>query len=226
MTSWHDTPVELGPSIWNFPPSTEWPQQDIVGRGADLEPATLIQAYRSGVFPMSSANDFPFLSKPAMGWWSPMMRGILPLDQLRITRSMRNSAHKYSVRINTCFERVLRGCAVPNREGGWVTQDIIDAYLTLHNLGWAHSFETFDENGVLIGGLYGVRVNGLFAGESMFHLQRDASKIALMHLVATMRDSGMSLLDVQWLTPHLETLGATEIPRNDYLRRLDEAINP
>ena len=226
MTSWHDTPVELGPSIWNFPPSTEWPQQDIVGRGADLEPATLIQAYRTGVFPMSSANDFPFLSKPAMGWWSPMMRGILPLDQLRITRSMRSSASKYSVRIDTCFERVLRGCAVPNREGGWITTDIIDAYLTLHELGWAHSFETFDENGVLIGGLYGVRVNGLFAGESMFHLQRDASKIALMHLVATMRDSGMSLLDVQWLTPHLETLGATEIPRNDYLRRLDEAVNP
>ena len=106
------------------------------------------------------------------------------------------------------------------------TQDIINAYITLHELGWAHSFETFDENGVLIGGLYGVRVNGLFAGESMFHLKQDASKVALMHLVATMQNSAMSLLDVQWLTPHLETLGATEIPRDDYLRRLDEAVNP
>jgi leucyl/phenylalanyl-tRNA--protein transferase len=115
---------------------------------------------------------------------------------------------------------------VPNREGGWITKDIIDAYITLHELGWAHSFETFDENGVLIGGLYGVRVNGLFAGESMFHLKQDASKVALMHLIATMRNSAMSLLDVQWLTPHLETLGATEIPRDDYLRRLDEAVNP
>jgi len=120
---------------------------------------------------------------------------------------------------------VLRGCAVPNREGGWITKDIIDAYMILHELGWAHSFETFDESGVLIGGLYGVRVNGLFAGESMFHLKRDASKVALMHLVATMHDSAMSLLDVQWLTPHLETLGAMEIPRDDYLRRLGEAVN-
>ncbi|MEI7755900.1 MAG: leucyl/phenylalanyl-tRNA--protein transferase [bacterium] len=222
MTSWQDTPVELGLSIWNFPPATEWPQYDIVGRGADLEPATLIHAYRSGVFPMSS--DMPNRN-PDMGWWSPMMRGILPLNQLRITRSMRNSARKYSVRIDTCFERVLRGCAVPNREGGWITKDIIDAYMILHELGWAHSFETFDESGVLIGGLYGVRVNGLFAGESMFHLKRDASKVALMHLVATMHDSAMSLLDVQWLTPHLETLGAMEIPRDDYLRRLGEAVN-
>jgi leucyl/phenylalanyl-tRNA--protein transferase len=97
--------------------------------------------------------------------------------------------------------------------------------MILHELGWAHSFETFDESGVLIGGLYGVRVNGLFAGESMFHLKRDASKVALMHLVATMHDSAMSLLDVQWLTPHLETLGAMEIPRDDYLRRLGEAVN-
>jgi leucyl/phenylalanyl-tRNA--protein transferase len=97
--------------------------------------------------------------------------------------------------------------------------------VTLHKLGWAHSFETFDENGVLVGGLYGVRVNGLFAGESMFHLKGDASKVALMHLVATMQKSAMSLLDVQWLTPHLETLGATEIPRDDYLHRLGEAIN-
>jgi leucyl/phenylalanyl-tRNA--protein transferase len=139
---------------------------------------------------------------------------------------MRSSASKYSVRIDTCFERVIRGCAVPNREGGWITQDIIDAYVRLHELGWAHSFETFDENGVLIGGLYGVRVNGLFAGESMFHLKRDASKVALMHLVQTMHESKMSLLDVQWLTPHLLSLGATEIPRDEYLRRLAMAINP
>ncbi len=222
MTSWNDSPVEVGLSAWNFPPSVEWPQYDIIGRGADLEPATLIQAYRSGVFPMSS--DIPDRN-PDMGWWSPMMRGVLPLDQLRITRSMRNSAHKYSVRIDTCFERVMRGCAVPNREGGWITNDIIDAYVTLHKLGWAHSFETFDENGVLVGGLYGVRVNGLFAGESMFHLKRDASKVALMHLVKMMHNSTMSLLDVQWSTPHLLSLGATEIPRDEYLHRLGEAIN-
>jgi len=196
---------------------------DIVGRGADLAPETLIHAYRSGVFPMSS--DMPNRS-PEMGWWSPMTRGVLPLDQLRVTRSMRTSARKYSVRIDTCFERVMRGCAVPNREGGWITQDIIDAYVKLHELGWAHSFETFDENGVLVGGLYGVRVNGLFAGESMFHLIRDASKVALMHLVKIMQESAMTLLDVQWLTPHLETLGASEIPREEYLRRLGLAVNP
>ena len=118
-------------------------------------------------------------------------------------------------------------CAAPRRQDGgtWITDSMRDAYQRLHEQGFAHSVEVW-QDGELAGGVYGVSLGGFFAGESMFHLKRDASKIALMHLVATMSDSAMSLLDVQWLTPHLETLGATEIPRNEYLRRLDEAVNP
>lgn len=155
-----------------------------------------------------------------IAWWSPLKRGIIPLDSLRITRSMRRSSRRFSCTTNLQFERVMRGCASPNRAGGWITEPFIDAYVELHELGWAHSIEVVDESGTLVGGLYGVRVEGLFAGESMFHLARDASKVALMYLVEEMRDHGVTLLDVQWLTPHLESLGAVEIARSDYLRHL------
>ena len=157
-------------------------------------------------------------------WWSPNPRGIVPLDGLRVTRSMRQSAKRYEVRIDTCFLDVMRGCANPSRESGWITAEYIEAYHTLHQLGWAHSVEVFDRDGQLAGGLYGVRINGLFAGESMFHAQRDASKVALMALVQQMRDTAMTLLDVQWCTEHLESLGAIEVPRETYLSLLAEAL--
>jgi len=155
-----------------------------------------------------------------IGWWSPLQRGILPLDGLHVTRSMRSSARRYHCTDNQQFERVMRGCAVQNRPGGWITESFIEAYVELHELGWANSVEVLDDSGTLVGGLYGVRVEGLFAGESMFHLARDASKVALMYLVEEMKDHGVALLDVQWLTPHLESLGAVEIARSDYLRHL------
>ena len=177
----------------------------------------------NGVFPMSSELA---LGADDIAWWSPLQRGVIPLDALRITRSMRRSQRKFHIKINTCFERVMRGCASPDRPGGWINEQFITAYVQLHKLGWAHSIEVFDENEVLVGGLYGVRVGRLFAGESMFHLVRDASKVALMHLVHTMNQDGMTLLDVQWLTPHLESLGAVEIPRSEYLHRLSVALNP
>lgn len=161
-----------------------------------------------------------------LAWFSPRKRAVLPLDQLRVTRSMRQSARRFEIRIDTCFERVMRGCAVPDRPGAWITEPFIDAYVQLHRLGWAHSIETFDEHGVLVGGLYGVRVDGLFAGESMFHLVRDASKVALMGLVDNMTRSEMSLLDVQWQTPHLQSLGVIEVPRTEYLNRLSSALSP
>ena len=157
-------------------------------------------------------------------WWSPDPRGIVPLDGLRVTRSMRQSAKRYDVRIDTCFLDVIRGCANPSRDNGWITGEYIDAYHTLHQFGWAHSVEVFDRQGQLAGGLYGVRISGLFAGESMYHVQRDASKVALMALVQLMRDTGMILLDVQWCTEHLESLGAIEIPRETYLTLLAEAL--
>jgi len=158
----------------------------------------LIAAYRQGIFPMIVETP-----EPLLGWWSPEPRGIVPLDKLRVTRSLRQSAKRYEVRVDTCFEEVIRECANPSRESGWITPDFIRAYTTLHRLGWAHSVEVFDREGRLAGGLYGVRVNGLFAGESMFYTQRDASKVALMALTGLMRESGMTLLDVQWRTEHL-----------------------
>jgi leucyl/phenylalanyl-tRNA--protein transferase len=192
-----------------------------VGRGADLQPSTLIAAYRAGIFPMPT--DLAF-DDSDIAWWSPIHRGILPLDSVRVTRSMRRSSRKYHCTENEQFERVMRGCAAPNRPGGWISEQFIDAYVELHNLGWAHSIEVLDGSGTLVGGLYGVRIDGLFAGESMFHLARDASKVALMHLVDQMRTHSVHLLDVQWLTPHLATLGAIEISRDDYLGRLAHAI--
>lgn len=159
-----------------------------------------------------------------IGWWSPDPRGVLPLDAIRVTRSLRQSAKKFEIRVDTCFVDVVRGCADSARSDGWITDDFIEAYARLHELGWAHSIEAFDSGGVLAGGLYGVRVGGFFAGESMFHRARDASKVALMALVALMRESGMSLLDTQWSTDHLASLGVIDISRHDYLARLAEAI--
>jgi leucyl/phenylalanyl-tRNA--protein transferase len=187
-----------------------------------LSPATLVAAYRRGIFPMPL--DIPDRPEPVLAWWSPETRGILPLANLRVTRSLRQSMKRYDVRVDTCFEDVIRACANPGRPSAWITQQFIEAYARLHHLGWAHSVEAFDRHGVLAGGLYGVRINGLFAGESMFHLQRDASKVALAALVELMRESGMTLLDVQWQSEHLRTLGVIEVPRSRYLELLDEAV--
>jgi len=194
------------------------PESDLVTIGGDLLPSTLIHAYRRGIFPME-VTGLPGV----VGWWSPDPRGILPLDSLRVTRSMRQSARRFDIRVDTCFADVIRACADPSREDGWITADFIAAYERLHELGWAHSVEVFDRDGVLAGGLYGVRIEGVFAGESMFHHKRDASKVALMALVDLMRSSGMTLLDVQWCTEHLASLGAVAIPREDYLARLADA---
>jgi leucyl/phenylalanyl-tRNA--protein transferase len=137
---------------------------------------------------------------------------------------MRQSAKRYDVRVDTCFVDVVRGCGDPSRKGAWITGEFVEAYSTLHRLGWAHSVEVFDRSGQLAGGLYGVRINGLFAGESMFHVGRDASKVALMFLVHLMRETGMTLLDVQWRTDHLGSLGAIEVGREQYLALLADAL--
>lgn len=167
------------------------------------------------------------LSPGVIAWWSPDPRCVLPLDNLRVTRSLRRSCKRYDVRIDSAFEEVINACAMPHRPGGWITSDIITAYTTLHRLGWAHSFEAWDlESNTLAGGLYGVSIGAFFAGESMFHLASDASKAALVELVSTMKSSGShALLDVQWLTPHLESLGAIEIDRHIYLELLSEALS-
>ena len=186
--------------------------------GGDLEPSTLIGAYRTGIFPMHLDGD-----EPLLGWWSPDPRGILPLERLRVTRSLRQSRKRFVVRVDTCFRQVMTSCGNPRRSNGWITPAFVDAYTHLHELGWAHSIEVFDAAQQLAGGLYGVKIGGLFAGESMFSVQRDASKVALVALVELMQATGLTLLDVQWCTPHLASLGAIEIARADYLARLAEA---
>jgi leucyl/phenylalanyl-tRNA--protein transferase len=219
VTDWSSAPLPVGESRWRFPPPLEWPDGDVIAAGGDLAPPTLVAAYRQGLFPMAVEGP-----EPVLGWWSPDPRGVVPLDGLRVTRSMRQSAKRFDVRIDTCFADVIRACGDPSRESGWITGDFIEAFTALHELGWAHSVEAFDRDGRLAGGLYGVRINGLFAGESMFHRQRDASKVALMALVAQMRETGMSLLDVQWRTDHLASLGAIEVGRSEYLALLAEAL--
>jgi leucyl/phenylalanyl-tRNA---protein transferase len=214
-------PVEPPPSAWSFGDPTAYDElDDLVAIGADLEPGTLLEAYRRGLFPMPSGSP-----GDPMYWFCPVRRGVLPLDGLVVSRSLRRSCREFEIRVDTAFEEVVARCADPRRPSGWIDRDIRSAYLRLHELGWAHSVEAW-RDGRLVGGLYGVAIGGLFAGESMFHRVRDASKVALVGLVEGLRDeqAGHRLVDVQWLTPHLASLGAVEVPRQLYLRRLARAL--
>ena len=223
VIDWHTPPQPVPPSRWGFRPPARWPAHDLVAAGGDLEPSTLIAAYRMGLFPMQIDGESAG-EESLLGWWSPDPRGVLPLDNLRVTRSLGKSIKHYTVRVDTCFEAVMRGCGNPKRPHGWITPAFISAYVRLHELGYAHSVEVFDGEGQLAGGLYGVKIGGLFAGESMFSAQRDASKVALVALVDRMRESHMPLLDVQWWTEHLGSLGVIEIPRAEYLQQLVLAV--
>jgi leucyl/phenylalanyl-tRNA--protein transferase len=164
-----------------------------------------------------------------IGWWSPLRRGVLPLDALRVKRSLRQSARRYTTTIDTAFEAVLDGCADPRRPSGWIDDEIRRVYTELFEAGRVHSVETWDADGVLVGGLYGVNLGGLFAGESMFHdpvRGRDASKVALLRLVDVLADDYAEdrIIDTQWQTEHLASLGVIEIDRGEYLGLLDEAL--
>src|SRR4051812_45975960 len=201
------------------PASTTTRADQPVAIGGDLEPDTLVGAYCSGLFPMPVGDR----RRTVLAWWSPDPRAIIPLDGLRVSRSLRRSVRGFHIHIDTAFEDVIDSCADPSRPGGWIDDEIREAYTRLHSLGWAHSVEAWCD-GELAGGLYGVAIGGLFAGESMFHRMTDASKVALVGLVEHLRAIGAQLLDVQWLTPHLESLGAVELPREDYLERLARAV--
>lgn len=208
--------IEPPATAWVFPPPETADEHGIVGVGADLEPGTLLAAYRRGLFPMP-------IGRRRLGWWSPDPRGVIPRDGLVVSRSLRRSQREFEIRVDTAFREVLEACADPRRPHGWITKEIRSAYTVLHELGWAHSVEAW-RGGRLVGGLYGIAIGGLFAGESMFHRATDASKVALVGLLALLEDHPDTLIDVQWTTPHLASLGAVDIRRAEYLRRLARAL--
>lgn len=182
-----------------------------------IRPALLLAAYRSGLFPMSLDNS------GEIGWFSPDPRGIIPLDGFHISRSLRRTLKKdpFEIRVDSDFPAVIRGCS--DRRTTWISGTIRKSYEKLHELGYAHSVECW-KGGRLAGGLYGVAIGGAFFGESMFSNEPDASKIALVHLVERLVGNGFILLDTQWSTLHLERFGCREIPRDEYLERLELSL--
>jgi leucyl/phenylalanyl-tRNA--protein transferase len=186
-----------------------------------LEPQRLLYAYSQGIFPMADEDG-------TILWFDPDPRAIIPLEQFHVPRRLQRTVKQgvFDMHINRDFLQVIKACArpAPDRQSTWISDEIIDVYHTLHRLGYAHSVEAW-QNGELAGGLYGVAINSFFAGESMFSFGRDASKVALVHLVQRLKERGFLLLDIQFLTSHLEQFGAIEISRHDYKLRLFEALS-
>ena len=191
-------------------------------RPAEITPQILLRAYAVGMFPMSEGAD-----DPSLFWVDPEMRGMFPLDKMIISKSLAKviRSDRFEVRVNDDFDAVIDGCAaaVPDRRNTWINRRIRKLYRELYDFGFVHTVETFLD-GARVGGLYGVKIGGAFFGESMFHRATDASKVALMHLAARLRAGGFKLLDTQFITPHLATLGAVEVPREAYHVLLDDAI--
>jgi leucyl/phenylalanyl-tRNA--protein transferase len=214
-------PVIPPPSRYVFDASGADEGEDLVGVGADLAPGTVLEAYARGLFPMGLGAA----GAPPIGWWSPDPRGILRPEDFHVSRSLRRSLRHLEVGLDTDFEGVVAGCADPERSGGWITPEIEAAYTELHRMGWAHSIEV-RRDGELVGGLYGIAIGGLFAGESMFHRETDASKAAVAGLVKLVTADGdpRRLVDVQWRTPHLASLGVSEVSRGEYLKLLSAAL--
>lgn len=184
-----------------------------------LVPEEMLYGYSIGVFPMAHPGE-----NDALYWYEPELRGILPLHNFKISKSLHQTLRsgKFHVTVNQNFEETIRACA--NREDTWISEEIIQCFIQLHQLGYAYSFETRNTNNQLVGGLYGVAMGKAFFGESMFHTERDASKVALAELVFWLRRNQFSLLDTQYLTPHLASMGAIEIPQKEYLLLLEKAL--
>ncbi len=221
-------PVEPPPSSFTFPPPETVEPHGKVVVGGDLEPGTLLSAYRSGLFPMRQGTG-------ELAWWAPDPRAIFTLEGFHISHSLRRSLRRFEIRIDTAFEAVIDGCGTRGPEEYlWITPEVREAFVRLHQLRWAHSVEAWTLEGgdrrpvELAGGLYGVAIGGLFGGESMFSRRPDASKAALAALVELLRggrpDADARLIDVQWMTPHLASLGAIEVSRREYLARLERAL--
>lgn len=214
-----------------FPPADSADDRGRVVIGGDLSVSTVLAAYRSGLFPMRQGDG-------RLAWWSPDPRAVLTPANLHVSHSLERAMRRFEIRVDTALETVIESCA--QRDPGeyhWITDEVRTAFVALHRLGWAHSVEAWSrppagEAPQLVGGLYGVAIGRFFGGESMFHRQRDASKVALVALVGIMAgeaegEAGAAagvLIDSQWLTPHLASLGAVEISRSDYLARLSHAL--
>ena len=207
-----------GPTGSRFPDPRTAPADEPLAWGNDLRVATLLDAYRHGIFPWPVADG-------TVLWWSPDPRAVIPLDGLRVSRSLRRTLRTAGLRctVDRAFGEVVAGCADRPREGTWIVPALAGAYQRLHAVGAAHSVDVWDAGERLVGGLFGITVGAAFTGESMFSRRRDASKVALVHLVERLRASGFTLLDVQLPTPHLASLGAVTVPREDFLEWLEAA---
>ena len=203
---------------FNLPNPSLADPDGLLAVGGNLEPETLLSAYQQGIFPWFD-EDTPIL------WWSPDPRAILEFDNLYISKRLARTirTNKFQVTFNQDFDAVVQGCTYRPEEGTWITPEVANAYGEFHRRGHAHSVEVWQQ-GVLVGGLYGVAIGGLFAGESMFSTVSDASKIALVALVSRLKEKGYQLFDLQIINEHTSTMGATEIPRDDYLARVKLAI--
>ncbi len=209
--------TEPPPSRFRLPdPAQTRVGQEMVAVGGDLSPGLLLAGYRSGLFALPHEVE---RGRDVLGWWSPDPRGVLVPARVEVSRSLRRSIRRAWVSIDQAFDAVVAGCADPSRPHGWITEEYREAYNVLHALGWAHSVEVWDSDG-LAGGLFGVELGGLFAAESKFHVRTDASKVAVAALAHCLAGDRRRLIDVQWATPHLLSLGVVEIPRTQYLRRL------
>ncbi|MEZ5377097.1 MAG: leucyl/phenylalanyl-tRNA--protein transferase [Acidimicrobiales bacterium] len=216
-----------GAPTWTFPPIADLPDDDLVAFGADLSTGTLVAAYRAGYFPMPLtlplSEALRARKRTEIGWFHPVERGVLVPARLHVSRSLRRSLRRFTATVDRCFSDVVAACGDPARPHGWIDRDITSAYTELHRRGVAHSIEIWDHEG-LAGGLYGVAIGGLFAGESMFHHRTDASKAAMVALVDLIGPEPERLIDVQWLTDHLASMGCERVERADYVERLDRAL--
>lgn len=206
-------PLELNPEI-------VWPK--LTNFGSNWNPETLLAAYRIGLFPMPYEIDG---KESAIGWWSPQPRAIFYPGEIHVSRSLRAAKRKFRITVDSDFEAVIRACGNPNRVSGWINEDVIAAFVALHNSGLAHSIEVWDKDDKLAGGLYGIELGGVFAGESMFHVSKNASKVALAHLGELLNDGSGRVIDTQWMTSHLESMGAKTIDRREYCGILPDLLD-